>query len=172
MLLNMGRYRPLAPEQIALFWSHVDQSAGPNGCWPWTKSRLKAGYGRFWRRKATGEQTMALAHVTAYEIRYKPVPTKLSVRHMCHNPVCCNPTHLTLGTHEDNMRDSVEVGRFRKGEASPFAKLTEEAVCEMRKLYKQKSETKPTIRSLAQRFGVSHITAKRVIDGVVWRHVE
>jgi hypothetical protein len=28
------------------FWSKVDTSAGPCGCWPWTAARAR-GYGRF-----------------------------------------------------------------------------------------------------------------------------
>jgi len=27
------------------FWSKVDQSAGPNACWPWTAYRNPGGYG-------------------------------------------------------------------------------------------------------------------------------
>ena len=28
------------------------------------------------------------------------------VRHKCHNPKCCNPEHLQIGTHKDNWNDS------------------------------------------------------------------
>lgn len=43
-----------------------------------------------------------------------PVPPQITLRHMCplftgqHNKgLCCNPLHLRLGTHEENMRDKI-----------------------------------------------------------------
>lgn len=34
------------------------------------------------------------------------------VRHRCDNPPCININHLALGTQKDNVRDSIERGRF------------------------------------------------------------
>jgi len=36
------------PRTLRRFWSKVDKSAGPNGCWPFTGARNHADYGVIW----------------------------------------------------------------------------------------------------------------------------
>jgi HNH endonuclease len=35
------------------------------------------------------------------------------VMHSCDNPPCCNPNHLSIGTHHENMIDSMLKGRAK-----------------------------------------------------------
>jgi hypothetical protein len=73
--------------------------------WPYRKD--KDGYGVF---AGAGER-----HVTAARLMYQlfvgPIPDGLHVLHHCDNRACCNPAHLFVGTHLDNMNDRDSKGR-------------------------------------------------------------
>jgi len=71
------------------------------GCWIWQRSLIQtSGYGQ------TG-LTPPTAHRLAYFL-WKGEPTLPLIRHSCHNRACCNPEHLSEGTHYDNWHDSEE----------------------------------------------------------------
>lgn len=97
------------------FWAKVKRGS-PEACWPWGASRaggrLGKVYGQFTATIGPGKQRAVAAHVFAYELTYGPVPVGLEVAHTCHNPVCCNPRHLTATTHGDNVRMSAEAGHL------------------------------------------------------------
>lgn len=50
-------------------------------------------------------------YVHAYEHWVQPIPNGLCVLHKCDNPLCCNPSHLFLGTKADNAKDRDSKGR-------------------------------------------------------------
>jgi len=92
------------------FWEKVAIS-GPDDCWEWqgaTGGNSVAGvsYGSFHFEGQTSR-----ANRVAYILHNGDIPDALHVRHRCDNPSCCNPAHLELGTHADNMRDMVIRGR-------------------------------------------------------------
>lgn len=159
------------PEE--LFWSHVEKTDG--GCWPWHGASLR-GYGKFHSR-SLNRQTYA--HRWAYEFARGPIPDGLHVLHRCDNPPCCNPDHLFLGTHLDNVADMVAKGRGAKGdthgsrlhpesvprgERHGCARLTAAQVAEIRATPLRRGEQ----RQFARRFGVSEATISMVVNGKVW----
>jgi hypothetical protein len=86
-------------------WEGVDRTAGPEACWPWTRTLNKAGYGYF--RK---DRRYYLAHrVALLGVEGARTETRL-VRHLCNNPKCCNPAHLALGSYLDNSNDALLAG--------------------------------------------------------------
>lgn len=85
------------------FWSKVRY--GPD-CWGWTGTPSQT-YGNFLFR---GRQEKA--HRVAYRLTYGPIGILL-VMHRCDNPRCVRPSHLRLGTHQDNALDMHAKGRQR-----------------------------------------------------------
>lgn len=138
------------------FWARVNMSAEDTGCWPWTGATNQDGYGNVWRAGVS-----AKAHRVAWEEAVGPIPDGLQVLHSCDNPPCCNPTHLFLGTHTDNMQDMVRKRRDGR------RRLDEEDVREARQAWRAGQ----TQRKLAEHFGVSEATIFMAVHGRTWRHV-
>jgi HNH endonuclease len=82
----------------------------PRGCWETTYAPQPNGYTKV---TVDGRPGVWL-HRWAYEEFVAAIPRGLHVMHKCDNPACWNPSHLTVGTHLDNMRDMAAKGR-RKG---------------------------------------------------------
>jgi len=82
-------------------------SISASGCWEWARSRAPNGYGRL----KIGTRTV-YAHRAAWTLHFGPIPPGLFVCHRCDNPPCVRPDHLFLGTSADNVRDSIEKGRW------------------------------------------------------------
>lgn len=91
------------------FWNRVAM-AKEDECWLWTGGLNRpGGYGRI----GTHRGGQKLAHRVAYELTHGAIPDGMSVMHSCDQPRCCNPAHLSLGTHADNMRDMARKGRAK-----------------------------------------------------------
>ena len=63
-------------------WAKVDRHSDPDGCWPWTESTTRDGYGRL-EIKGRGK---VLVHRIAWEVTYGPIPDGTKVCHHCDNP--------------------------------------------------------------------------------------
>jgi hypothetical protein len=100
---------------------------------------------------------------------YGSIPDGLFVLHICDNRKCCNPKHLYLGTHQDNIKDMVDRGRSLSGENNNQSKLTEESVLKIRELY---STGNYTYKELGQIFGGRGIgTIFDVIKRKTWKYL-
>jgi len=82
----------------------------PNsGCWLWTGSRDRKGYGQL---RIDGGLKYA-THVSL-ALAGRQVPTGLQACHRCDNPGCVNAEHLFIGTQKDNTADMIRKGRASK----------------------------------------------------------
>ncbi len=151
---------------VLRFWGKVEKG---RGCWLWTGTKNRGGYGRVTIKKPV----TAMAHRVAWELAKGPIPSGLSVLHRCDVPGCVNPKHLWLGTNADNMRDMFAKGRrptiSLKGSAHPGAKLTEEQVREIRAAKGSRS-----YRELIAAYGIGRSTLYRIWDDASphWGHVK
>lgn len=77
------------------FWSKVDKSGD---CWLWLGGVDRKGYGRF----SLGGR-LTTAHRLAYESLLAPVPTALTLDHLCRRPSCVRPEHLEVVSIRENI---------------------------------------------------------------------
>jgi DNA-binding MarR family transcriptional regulator len=135
-----------------------------DGCWEWSGSKDKDGYGRM----RIGGRKTARAHRVAWAIAHSD-PGRLLVCHHCDNPACVRPDHLFLGTVLDNNRDRKTKGRPNgsPGEKSGHAKLTEAQVLDLVDVYRAGGVRQ---QDLAARFGVSQGAVHLILSGKNWKH--
>jgi hypothetical protein len=147
------------------FWSKVDRSAGPDACWPWiADAKTSAGYGVFHpvHGLTMGAHRLALADKIG-----RPLASDEFACHRCDNPPCCNPDHLFIGSHSENMADMTAKGRSAHGERKHSARLTDEQVIAIRR---QAAAGTPS-RTLAARHAVAESLISMIIRGTRWTHV-
>ncbi len=157
------------------FWSKIRKDGpiptrfpelGP--CWLWTAANTSNGYGRIRVGGRGGPQMRA--HRLAWELTNGPIgDSSIFVMHKCDNPPCCNPAHLSLGTHAENMADCSVKGRTKEQRGSNHAltKLTEYDVIEMRAAWLRGEK----LIDIAAKFGIRKSTASYIVNGKTWTHV-
>lgn len=191
-VMSEPKHRPiplLSPIQIARFWSKV-AVLRDNECWLWNAFRNDRQYGMF----GIGRHIF-LASRVAFVAANGVDPAELEVLHQCDNPPCCNPFHLFLGTHQDNMDDTVRKGRrkgliapsglpknlargdrngsrthpeaLRRGEQHPDSVITEKQVREIRALRQQGKRFK----ELAEMYGMTVSGINQIVHRRTWNHV-
>jgi hypothetical protein len=163
----------ITPRQIENFWKKVDQSGGPDSCWPWLASFGTGGYGKF----GVGIQQTEGAHRVAYFLAHGDIPDDMPcILHRCDNRPCVNPAHLFAGTKRDNTHDMLTKGRsgFQNGawtsspgSTNPNAKLTEDAVVAIRCRISGGAST----ADLAREYQVSEVSIHKIRYRQSWKHV-
>jgi hypothetical protein len=128
------------------------------GCWLWAGPLDVKGYGAAnFRWRAIG------AHRLAYAAFIGPIAPGLLCCHTCDNPRCCNPTHIFLGTDQDNVDDMIRKGR-QKPRQGIGCRLTDDEVRAIRQDTRKASE-------IADEYGISTYWAGQVRKGLARREV-
>lgn len=179
------------------FWKRVGKLGTEAGCWLWTSSVDKDGYGRFecgTHKLGTGKTWRA--HRYAFTLFRGLIPEGQLVCHHCDTPGCVNPVHLFLGSIQLNNMDRELKDRTSKGERHrqatiagqppvtdemrlkhlknlprgddhPRAVVTVEKVREIRRLFFGKIRTK---RELEKHYGVSYSCIDHIVKFRVWKN--
>lgn len=152
---------------LSNFWSKISIGE-PDECWPWMASRYPDGYGMVGIRNQ-GRSTTMRAHAFALTLATAEDANGRFTLHHCDNPPCCNPAHLYWGNQRQNIKDMDSRGRGKRvrlvGSKNPRAKLTEESVAELRRLYAEGGWSQ---QALADKFGVSQQVVSTAIRRVTW----
>lgn len=147
-------------------WNRIEKR-GPNECWPWL-GWINGGYGRV----QIGFETF-YAHRVIFDIVNPGVISRRGPKtqndygfllHKCNNRICCNPNHLYVGTHKDNMQDRLKNGdgykNLPKGEKHHASVLSDSDRAELINVHKVHGLC---AQELALRFNVNRNTVKSIL---------
>lgn len=148
------------PEQER-FWRRVQKT---ESCWIWRIGKEKE-YGRF----LVDSGKHVGAHRYSWTLVNGEIPNGMHILHSCDNPKCVNPNHLSIGTHQDNMKDRSRKGRTIFGSSSPNAKLTSGDVKKILAMWKSGDYTQVEI---SEHFPVSRRHVCDIVRGKTWTHIQ
>lgn len=142
------------------FWAKVEKT---ESCWIWVPSKKTGTYGKI---KIDGKTVRVTRY--SYELHFGPLSDpKLFVCHHCDNPACVNPSHLFLGTTDENMKDCKNKGRQAYGEKNGQHLLSESDIITI-----LDGHTNGTPRlELARLLNVSYQAIYDITTGRRWKHL-
>jgi len=140
------------------FFLNIVPLTDDSGCWIWVGPVGSHGYGTM-----RGGSEKVLAHRWSYEHFNGPLDGLL-VCHTCDVRRCVNPKHLFKGTYADNTQDASAKGRLERGEGRWNARLTEQAVVDIRR----RLAAGERMAALASEYQVSYGVIKHVKYRTTW----
>lgn len=147
------------------FWRFVVKGSAIDECWRWIGSKGPRGYG------AIGDGSKNLrAHRLSWEMHNsQKIPDGMEVCHRCDNPECTNPSHLFVGTHQENMDDMMAKGRRppTTGTRQWKSRFTEDQVIDIRKMHADGFARK----EICDKYNANSSIIGKIVNGKLWRHL-
>ncbi len=157
-----------SPPLEVRFWRSVDKQGpipvycpnlGP--CWIWVTGLYGPGrYGQFGRRHG---QSIG-AHRFSWELAFGPIPDNHQVQHVCNEPRCVRPSHLTLGPPKQNSEYMASSGRSAWGIRNGQARLSVPDVRDIRR----RAASGESLTEIARLYGVSDVHVGRIVRRECW----
>jgi hypothetical protein len=151
---NWSRF---ARERLA---RHAEREAD-TGCLVWRGARTANGYGGI-----TFLGKTYMVHRLAWLAHQGPIPSDLRICHTCDNRLCLEPSHLFLGTPQQNTIDMIRKGRGRV--FGGRERLDEGKVASI----KRRLRAGESVSTLAAEMSVSINTIGDIKRGRTWIFVE
>lgn len=150
---------------VPLRWLEENKYCNSDECLIWLFSLFPDGYGQV-RYKGRSQNASRVMCIFSHG---KPIYQGLEAAHSCGKGHlgCVNPKHLRWDTPKGNCLDKLEHGTDTRGEKNWNAKLTVDAVREIRRAYSD-----ATKESLAEKFGVHVTTIRDIFKGRTWAWLE
>lgn len=104
-----------------------------------------------------------VAHRMAWRFANKRrIPKGKWILHHCDNPSCVRPSHLYVGTQQDNTNDCIRRGRFVRAR---HVKMTLEQVIDARRRYAAGESQ----LSIGKSMGISQAHISKVVRNTLWK---
>jgi hypothetical protein len=131
-----------------------------NGCWNFIgRPKTQKGYRTM---RVSGAPTSSAHRLSYFAFKGELPSPSVVVLHACDNARCCNPKHLSLGSHQDNMDE-----RSARGRTARNFSLSDVQALEARR----KSKSGWCADRIADYFDVSSDTIKRLLTRETYQHV-
>lgn len=158
----MGKTGP-KPRSKQQAWEHLKRNAriDNNGCWL-IEYGVSIGIGY---KIIHADHHQWYAHRLAFQMENGEVYPESVIRHSCDHPNCVNPQHLFIGSHADNVADTVAKRRHQFGMRHYKSVLTNDDVRAIRASNKN-------LGDLSRQFGISRGGILKIRNRESWKHVE
>lgn len=142
------------------FWDKVKKTE-PDACWEWQASTDRCGYGQFRIGGKYGK--IVNSHRVAKVITCPEFKQEDHCLHTCDNRKCCNPNHIILGTHADNMKDAAQKNRNKAPRpGNGYVKIQKEQYSEIVELFSKGFKKS----QIARLYNVTPATIRNILNGV------
>ena len=153
---------------LARLWARI--RVQNNGCWEWAGQLDADGYGVI-TSQVNGKWRRVRVHRLAHDLFFNDERLHSKwVLHKCDNRKCCNPDHLRLGDHQQNMDDMKRRNRSPRacGESNGRSRLKENDVREIIR----RARSGEQYKKIAAHYSVDPSHVSLIARGKMWKHID